>query len=385
MKLQQTLKTDNRDGCETSTQGAKMIERLKSLARHRGLIMAPILVAAFAAIGPVHAHHSFAKFDQQSSIEIEGEVTEVRWQNPHIRFTVLGAGADGRVQTWNLETNSPGILRRSGIVDGLVAVGDHVRVAGNPAVNGGPEMNATNMLLPDGRELQLGPNVPLRFAGRGVSDGGAWAVTVGDSSRPELGIFRVWSSTIASAFLLFTDASRPGFTVLDYPLTAAARRAVEAFDPVAGSRRLANDCTPKGMPWIMEQPYDLMFERDGDDILLKVEEFDVVRRIHMDWSGDRAAQASTIHGFSTGVWEEGTLVVTTTNLNSPNFKFEVPQSTQATILERFTPSADGAKLDYEIVVTDPVTFTEPVRMEKYWISIPSQAFDAYNCGAPLTP
>ena len=26
---------------------------------------------------------------------------------------------------------------------------------------------------------------------------------------------------------------------------------------------------------------------------------------------------------------------------------------------------------------------EPARIEKYWISIPDQAFDAYNCGAPL--
>jgi hypothetical protein len=256
-------------------------------------------------------------------------------------------------------------------------------VAGNPAVDGSLEMNATNMLLPDGRELQLGPGTPLRFAGRRVGDGSAWAVAAGDSSRPEFGLFRVWSSTTASAIVLFPDQGGGGFKLLDYPLTAEARRAVEAFDPVAGSQRLANDCTPKGMPWIMEQPYDLRFRRDSDDILLELEEFDVVRRIRLNWAGDRASQPYSIHGFSTGVWEGATLVVTTTNLNSPNFKFEIPQSDQATIAERFTPSADGAQLDYEIVVTDPVTFTEPVRITKHWISIPSQTFDAYNCGAPL--
>jgi hypothetical protein len=105
----------------------------------------------------------------------------------------------------------------------------------------------------------------------------------------------------------------------------------------------------------------------------------------MGWSGDRAAQPFTIHGFSTGVWEGTTLVVTTTNLNAPNFSFEITQSDQASLVERFTPSADGARLDYELVVTDPVTFTEPVHIDKYWISIPDQAFDAYNCGAPLSP
>jgi hypothetical protein len=137
------------------------------------------------------------------------------------------------------------------------------------------------------------------------------------------------------------------------------------------------------MPWIMEQPYDLAFERSGDDVVLKLEEFDVARRIRMEWQGDRAAQPFTPHGFSTGVWEDRTLVVTTTNLSSPNFKFEIPASDKAGIVERFTPTLAGDRLDYEIVVTDPVTFTESVKMAKYWLSIPGQVLDAYNCGAPL--
>jgi len=335
-----------------------------------------VAVASAMLASPAFAHHSFAKFDQQRSVEIEGEVTEVRWQNPHIQFTVEARGEDGQTSTWHLESASPGILRRSGINAGEVAVGDVVRVAGNPAVDGSAELNATNMLLPDGRELLLTLRAPLRFAGRAVGDGNTWAMTQGDATRPELGLFRIWSMTFASLGLM---AQR------DYPLTPAARRDFENFDSVAGSQRLANDCTPKGMPWIMEQPYDILFVRDGDDILFKLEEFDVVRRIHMDWSGDRAAQPFTIHGFSTGVWEGATLVVTTTNLNSPNFKFEIKQSDQASLVERFTPSADGARLDYELIVIDPVTFTEPVRIEKFWISIPDQAFDAYNCGAPLSP
>jgi hypothetical protein len=337
-----------------------------------------LLIAA-----PAAAHHSFAKFDRQRSIELEGQLVEVRWQNPHVLFTLNTRAADGQAQTWHLETASPGILRRTGVGPELVAIGDRVKVAGNPAVDGSFELNATSMLLTDGRELSLAPGIPLRFAGRAVGDGGAWGVRDGDKSRPEAGLFRVWSSTFASAAVLFTDSARPGFTVRDYPLTPEARRAVENFDEVAGSRRLANDCTPKGMPWIMEQPYDLAFERSGDDIVLKLEEFDVQRRIRISWSGDRAAQPFTPHGFSTGVWEDRTLVVTTTNLNSPNFKFEVPASDKAQIVERFTPTAAGDRLDYEIVVTDPVTFTEPVRMSKYWLSVPGQVLDAYNCGAPL--
>jgi Family of unknown function (DUF6152) len=317
------------------------------------------------------AHHSFAKFDRQQVVEIEGNVVAVHWQNPHVHFIVRGRGADGPVQDWDLETNSPGVLRRLEIGSDIVRVGDHVRVAGNPAVDAGPEMFASNLMLPDGRELQLGSGVALRFAEVGVGNLNGWRVTEGDKSRPELGLFRVWSSTAASAPTLFPNRQ--------YPLTEAARRAVDAFDRVAESERMAGSCTPKGMPWMMEQPYDLAFEQDGADILLKLEEYDIVRHIHMDWEGDRAALPYTPDGFSTGEWQAGTLVVTTTNLNSPNFKWEIPQSEAARIVERFTPSALGDRLDYEIVVTDPETFTEPVRITKYWLSIPGQVLDAYDC------
>lgn len=332
---------------------------------------------------PAAAHHSFAKFDQRRTIEVEGDLTEVRWQNPHVQFSLLGRGPDGQVQTWRIESHSPGILRRIGIGPELVAAGGHVKIAGNPAVNGSAELNAMNLLLADGRELVLDPGAQPVFAGRAVGDGSRWAVAEGDKSRPELGLFRVWSSTFAGAALLFPDHS-PGFTVLDYPLTPEARRAVQSFDSVAGSQRLASDCTPKGMPWIMEQPYDIAFERSGNDIVFRLEEYDVARTIRMSFSGDRAAQPATIHGFSTGAWDGRTLVVTTTNLSSPNFKFEIPASTQARIVERFTPSAAGDRLDYEIVVTDPVTFTEPVRLTKYWLSIPGQVLDAYNCGTAIS-
>jgi hypothetical protein len=332
---------------------------------------------------PATAHHSFAKFERGTIVELEGEITDVFWGNPHVHFTLRGGNPGEPAQSWLLETNSPGILRRMGINDGMVSPGDRVLVAGNPTVNGELELNATNILLPDSRELTLSPGVETRFAGRRIGDGSSWLVEEGDKSRPELGLFRIWSSSFASAPTLFTDASQPDFTVLDYPLTPEGRRAVEQFDEVAGSERLASDCTPKGMPWIMEQPYDVMFERDGDDVLIKLEEFDVVRRIHVDWSGDRETQPFSIHGFSTGTWDGSSLLVETTNLNSPNFKFEIPASDRMTISERFTPTAEGDRLEYEITVVDPAIFTEPVHMEKSWLSLPDQQFDAYNCGAPL--
>lgn len=321
-----------------------------------------------------NAHHSFAKFDNQRTIELEGDIVAVRWQNPHVHLSVRGRVEGGSIANWDLETNSPGILRRTGIDASEIKVGDHVRVAGNPAVSGSAEMFARNVLLADGRELLFSATEPY-FSGRSVGGMAAWLVVDGDKSRPELGLFRVWSSTSASAMTLFPNR--------DYPLTDAARRAFDSFDRVTESQKLAGSCEPKGMPWAMEQPYDLAFERDGNDIVLRLEEYDIARRIHMNWQGDRAAQAYSALGFSTGTMDGNTLVVTTTNLNSKNFKWEIPASEKASIVERFAPSPQGDRLDYEIVVTDPEIFAEPVRLTKYWLSIPGQVLDAYNCGKDL--
>ncbi|HLF09960.1 MAG TPA: DUF6152 family protein, partial [Gammaproteobacteria bacterium] len=45
----------------------------------------------------VLAHHSVsAWFDTLGMTEIEGEVTQFKWQNPHVRFTLRVTDADGR-------------------------------------------------------------------------------------------------------------------------------------------------------------------------------------------------------------------------------------------------------------------------------------------------
>jgi hypothetical protein len=265
------------------------------------------------------------------------------------------------------------MLTRMDVTAEHVSVGETIRVAGNPAVSGGPELFATNLLLASGEELLLRPRGAARWAaGRTIGEQANWVRTEGDASRPEAGIFRVWSSTFAGAALLFPDNGGPSYA---YPFTPSAQAAVDAFDPVAASA--AADCTPKGMPHIMEQPYNMAFEQAGEDILIRIEEYDVVRTIHMGAPDSDPAPSPL--GYSAGRWEDGVLVVETGRISWPWFKFGVPQSPEVALVERFTPSPAGDRLDYEIVVTDPATFTEPVTMEKYWISIPGQEVASYDC------
>ena len=46
--------------------------------------------------------------------------------------------------------------------------------------------------------------------------------------------------------------------------------------------------------------------------------------------------------------------------------------------ERFTLSDDQGRLDYELVITDPVTFTEPATRTRTYLAL-DEPFDVLDC------
>ena len=57
----------------------------------------------------------------------------------------------------------------------------------------------------------------------------------------------------------------------------------------------------------------------------------------------------------------------------------IPQSDAVEMLERFTPSEDGSRLDYTMTPTDPETFNGPVVLEKSWVWLPEVRVEPYDC------
>ena len=334
-------------------------------------------VVIFAAMpAAATAHHSFfGRFDTQTLVELTGEVTEVLWRNPHAYFSVR---ADGVV--WEIETSSLTVLKRMGIDAGTIRVGDRIRIAANPPIGDKREMYARHALLPDGRELLLNVGLKPRWTARAnaVGDESLLMAREGDGSRPDLGIFRVWSHTrtIARLFPEVTDAT---VDINAYPLTPAARAQLAAFD-----RRTDNptaNCVPKGMPTVMEAPYPIEFVRqENGDIFLNLEEYDLTRPIYMKTDVTRELPQPSPLGFSVGRFDGATLVVTTTRISWPFFsQLGIRQSPAVEIVERFTPTPDGSRLDYEMTVTDAATFTRPVVLRQHWLWLPSVTLLPYEC------
>ena len=335
-----------------------------------------ITIGSFLVTVTAFAHHSVSSwFDRESVIEVDGELTELRWVNPHVRFTMVSTDESGQETAWDVETLAVAGISRWGITPDLFVMGERLKVAGNPSIRGENSIFVRNILLPSGEELQFGGEP--RWSERTLRGGESLAAEQGDSTDPSRGLFRVWS-TGADAPWLFPELLDPAQVFARYPLTEAASAALAAHSAFENSP-LAN-CAPKGMPGIMEQPYPMEFVQEGDDILLHIEEFDLVRTIHMGGEVAGGEQAASLLGHSVGRWEDGDLVVTTTNSNWGYLNtLGVPLSQSAEIVERFMPREDGAVLDYQMIVTDSETFTEPVALGKHWIWRPEIERQPYEC------
>jgi len=313
------------------------------------------------------AHHAFVEFDRGQVIEVEGEVVSVLWANPHIRFSIRSTDESGTETIWSVEGSSLSILSRMGITRDFITPGESIRVAGSPARNGAPRMTVSNALVA-GREIVLGSRSAPRWEETAVGTDHILmeAGTVSDDAT----IFRVWSTDGDDP-----HSNTPGFWPDDYPLTEAARIAQSQWVPIAGS-----ECEPKGMPTIMEQPYPIQFVQDGADVVLRMEEYDTVRTIHMDDTEPAEAPARSLLGYSQGRWEDSTLVIETSAIDWAYFDKEgIPQGDAMSIVERFTPSEDGSRLEYAMTVTDSEVFTEPVSLERHWVWRPGETIRPYDC------
>ena len=73
-----------------------------------------MVLLAFALCAPLAAwaHHSVAYYSNEK-IELEGEITKIEWQNPHIRFELRAVDSDGAEKTWRLEAARSSCARRT--------------------------------------------------------------------------------------------------------------------------------------------------------------------------------------------------------------------------------------------------------------------------------
>jgi hypothetical protein len=111
-------------------------------------------VVAAACAAPALAHHSFAMFDAQQTVTLEGTVKEFEWVNPHSWLRVMVKDEkSGQPVLWALELSSPSRLVTMGMRADSVKPGDTVSVTFHPMKNGSRGGQFLQAVLPDGKKV----------------------------------------------------------------------------------------------------------------------------------------------------------------------------------------------------------------------------------------
>ena len=338
--------------------------------RNTDILRLAVGIASFSLTMPLWGHHSMSEFDREVTLELEGEIIDVSWTNPHVLLWLSTTDENGTEAVWELESNAVSAQRRRGLTGDLVEVGQRVRVAGSPSTRRDTYLQVNNVLLPDGVELLLGGAREARWSETTLG-GDPWSADPEKAAAAEgQGIFRVWSRATGTWYF---GADRGG-----YRLTSEAAAASAAWDDIEDNPLL--DCIPPGMPVIMGNPYPMEFVQGDDVVELRFEEFDLVRRIHLDSTVDPADVQASPLGYSVGRLEGDTLMVTTTRINWPYFdRVGAPQSTDVVVEESIRALDEGERLEYIMTVTDPSTLLEPYVWEGAWEWRRGEEVGRYDC------
>src|SRR5258705_9899943 len=98
----------------------------------RSLIAAGIAATLPAIAIPAFAHHSYAEFDTDKKVTVEGTVKEFQWTNPHSWMLVMVPNARGELEQWAVELNSVSLLAERGWKPKTVLPGDKVAITFHP-------------------------------------------------------------------------------------------------------------------------------------------------------------------------------------------------------------------------------------------------------------
>ena len=114
----------------------------------KALGLAGIAIAMYSI--PAVAHHSFAMFDADKKVTIEGTVKEFQWTNPHSWILMNVANQGGQMEQWAIEMGAPGGLARQGWVPKTLTPGMKVSAVIHPLKDGTHGGQFMAVTLPDG-------------------------------------------------------------------------------------------------------------------------------------------------------------------------------------------------------------------------------------------
>jgi hypothetical protein len=315
-----------------------------------------------------YAHHNqFQGFDPAKQQVVSGTVERFAWQNPHA-YIYIAQGESTEARSWRIETLSIAFMRQLGWGSDTIRAGDNVTVTINPSRTEG---RTTGWLIDIAVE---GRDVPSLSDETRVA-----AILSGESTQTD-----ARTSSVSGTWLSLIGPVEQ-WSWIDDPsqleLTEAGRRAVDRYDPADTSSRAS--CEPRPAPRIMIAGDRKSIEIADEAVWIRAE-YDVTERVA--YFDARPPEGRTVHGHSLARWQDGILIVETSNFteNPIGITAGLPSSTEKHLLERFALNADGQSLIYSFELTDPAFLAEPLVGQMRWLYRPNVDFELVPCDPSAT-
>lgn len=329
-----------------------------------------LVFLSFSMLKPTesYAYHSRSQqFDVESERVIAGTVEKVDWQNPHA-YIYLNSEEGNVARSWRIETLSIAFMRQLGWGPDTIRAGDNVTVTINPSRTEG---RATGWLV----DIAVrGRDVPSLNDEERLS-----AVVSGQDTQTD-----ARADSLSGTWLTLLGPPAQWAWVGDpsqLKLTEAGQRAVESYDPSDTSIQVS--CEPLTVPGVMIAGDRKSIEL-RDNVAWIRGEYDATERAA--YFDDRPPEGRAVHGHSLAQWQDGVLIVETSNFteNSAGLADALPSSNQKHLVERFALDASGQSLTYSFELTDPVYLAEPVTGEMRWLYRPNLDFRLVPCDPDAT-
>jgi len=342
--------------------------------------MKPLYVLTLPALmitAPALAHHGSHTnqllYFADELVELEGELTEVFWRNPHTRARLSVIDDDGAETIWELElAPGPRQFQAMGLrPENFIG---NVKVAGHVSRRKPNALGVLYFLLPDGREYVQERGQEPRWSSERLERRlpGADPAKVQAAEAAADGIFRMWDGGRIGGAPASVEPD-----LLAQSLTERGRELAAAYDPLTDNGQL--NCQ-HGMPDTMFDPWPMEISVEGEQIRIHATQYNLQRTIHMNGQTTQDETQASPVGYSVGRWEGDVLVVTTTHVDWPYYSnIGMPQSDQVRYSERFSVSNDGQTLSYSITIDDPVIFTQPFTMDRTRKAAPGIEIEPFNC------
>jgi hypothetical protein len=115
--------------------------------------MGVVLASGAAAAVPAFAHHSFAMFDQDRTVQVKGTLKQLEFANPHAWLKVVAPNKSGKAVEWSIEMGSVYQVEAMGLKPDTLKPGDKLTVAVHPLRNGAIGGSFISAQTSDGHEF----------------------------------------------------------------------------------------------------------------------------------------------------------------------------------------------------------------------------------------